>query len=91
MNFVLNSFITFFFIKKVFRTSLVVQWLRHHLPIKGVSLIPDQSAEIPHALRPEKQNTIQKQYGNKFNKNFKNDPHQKKIFFNFQVFDLSEI
>ena len=35
-------------------------------------------AKIPHALRPKKQNTKQKQCCNKFNKDFKNGPHQKR-------------
>ena len=38
-----------------------------------------QGAKIPHALQPKKQNIKQKQYCNKFNKVFKNGPHQKKI------------
>ena len=37
-----------------------------------------QGAKIPHALRPKKQNTKQNQYCNKFNKDFKNGPLQKK-------------
>ena len=42
--------------------------------------IPDQGAKIPHALWPKKkkQNIKHKQYCNKFNKDFKNGPHQKK-------------
>ena len=48
--------------KKVKGTSLAVQWLGLHLPMQG----------------PKKQNTKQKQYCNKFNKDFKNGPHQKK-------------
>ena len=39
--------------------------------------IPGQGAKIPHALRPKSQNIEQKQYCNKFNKDFKNGPHQK--------------
>ena len=46
----------------------------------NVSWIPGQGAKIPHALGPKNQNIKQKQYCNKFNKNFKNGPHQKKIF-----------
>ena len=37
--------------------------------------IPGQGAKIPLGLLPKNQ---QKQYCNKFNKNFKNSPHQKK-------------
>ena len=44
----------------------------------GVGLIPGRGAEIPHALRPKNQNIKQKQYCNRFNKDFKNGPHQKK-------------
>ena len=40
-------------------------------------LIPGQAAKIPHALRPKKQNIRQEQYCLKFNKDFKNGPHQK--------------
>ena len=41
--------------------------------------IPGQGAEIPHASRPKNQNIKQKQYCNKFNKDFKNGPHKKII------------
>ena len=44
----------------------------------GAASIPGQGAKIPHALWPKIQNIKQKQYCNKFNKDFKNDPHQKK-------------
>ena len=37
----------------------------------GVGLIPGQGAKIPHALGPKNQNIKQKQYCNKFNKDFK--------------------
>ena len=45
-----------------------------------VGLIPGRGAKIPHASRPKNQNIKQKQYCNKFNKDFKkkNGPHQKK-------------
>ena len=33
-------------------------------------------AKILHALRPKKQSLKQKQYCDKFNKDFKNGPHQ---------------
>ena len=39
--------------------------------------IPDQGAKIPHAAQPKNPNIKQKQYCNKFNKDFKNCPHQK--------------
>ena len=44
-----------------------------------VGLIPAREAEIPQALQPKSQNTKQKQYCNKFDKDFKKGPHQ--IFF----------
>ena len=48
----------------------------------GAGSIPGQGANIPHASGPKKknQNIKQKQYCNKFNKDFKkkNGPHQKK-------------
>ena len=44
----------------------------------GVGSIPRQRAKIPHASCPENQNIIQRQYCNKFNKDLKNGPHQKK-------------
>ena len=45
----------------------------------GAGSILGLRAKIPHALRPKNQNMKQKQYCNKFNKDFKNGPHQKKI------------
>ena len=44
--------------------------------------IPGLGAKIPHFSWPKSQNIKQKQYCNKFNKDFKNGPHQKKIFLN---------
>ena len=43
--------------------------------VGGASLITAQGAKIPHALWPENLNMKQKQYCNKFNKDFKNGPH----------------
>ena len=47
------------------------------LPINagGVDSIPGQGSEIPHALQSKNQTIKQKQYGNKFNKGFKNGSH----------------
>ena len=36
------------------------------------------AGSISHASQPENQNTKQKQYSNKFNKDFKSGPHLKK-------------
>ena len=47
----------------------------------GAGSTPGQGAKIPHASQPKTQKNIkQKQYCNKFNKDFKNGPHKKKIF-----------
>ena len=45
---------------------------------RGAGSIPGRGAKIPSASRPKKQNIKQKQYCNKFNKDFKNGPHKKK-------------
>ena len=44
----------------------------------GVGSIPGRGAGMPHASRPKDRNIEQKQYCNKFNKDFKNGPRQKK-------------
>ena len=44
----------------------------------GAGLIPNQGAKIPHASQSKNQNIKQKQYCNKFSKDFKNGPHPKK-------------
>ena len=44
----------------------------------GAGSIPCLGAKIPHASRPKTQDIKQKQYRNKFNKDFKNGPRQKK-------------
>ena len=59
--------------------SLEVQWLRLCLSMYGCGFDPWSEAKIPHALWPKNQNIKQKQCYNKFNKDFKNGPHQKKI------------
>ena len=48
----------------------------------GVSLIPGPGDKIPHVSQPKKQNIKQKQYCNKFNKDFKNGPCQKNLKIN---------
>ena len=45
---------------------------------QGADLIPGQRAKIPQALQPKNQSIKQKQCCNKFSKDFKNGPHQKK-------------
>ena len=44
----------------------------------GEDLISGQGARIPHASQPKIPNIKQKQCRNKFSKDFKNGPHQKK-------------
>ena len=40
---------------------------------------PGQGAKILHRLQSENQDIKQKKYCNKFNKDFKNSPHQKNL------------
>ena len=42
----------------------------------GTGSIPSREAKITRALRPKNQNIRQKQYCNRFNKDFKNGTHQ---------------
>ena len=44
----------------------------------GVGSVPGRGAKISHALRSKNQNIKQKQYCNKFNKDFKKIVHIKK-------------
>ena len=45
---------------------------------ESVGSIPGQGAKTPHVSRQKNQNTKQKQYCNRFNKDFRNGPHKKK-------------
>ena len=45
----------------------------------GAGSIPGWGAKIPHALCSKHQNIKQKQYCNKFNKDFKNGPLKKNL------------
>ena len=47
---------------------------------RSTASIPVQGGRIPHALGPKKNTKHRKpgEYENKFNKDFKNSPHQKK-------------
>ena len=61
--------------KNPFRgNSLVVQWLRLHLPVQAAegSINMSCSQKIKHT---KNQNTNQKKYCNKINKDFKNGPY----------------
>ena len=65
-------------LNKIYGASLVVLWLRLHLPVQGMgSSIPGQEAKILHASWVKKQNIKPKQYCNTFNKDFKNCPLSK--------------
>ena len=66
-------------------TSVVVQWLRFHLPVQGgrregAGWISDQGAKISHALQPKKQN-IKNKSNNETNSmnTLKNSPHQNNL------------
>ena len=54
-------------------------------PMQGVNSIPGQETKILHAWgsKKPKHKKKQKQYCNKFNKDFKNGPHQKTFFKKF--------
>ena len=52
----------------------------------GLGSIPGQGVKIPDASWPGNQNIQQKQCCNKFNKGFKNSPHQKKKKYTQAVF-----
>ena len=59
-------------------TSLVLQWLRLCLPVQGVqvqSLVREQRSHVPRSQKIETLKEKQKQYCNKFNKDFKNGPY----------------
>ena len=61
-------------------TSLEVRWLAFHLPKQGVwvpSLVGELRSHMPHGQK--KQNIKQKQYCNKFNKDFKIVPYRKSL------------
>ena len=47
--------------------------------IRVTGSIPDWGVKISHASRPKNQNIKKRQYCNKFNKNFRNGPHKKKL------------
>ena len=46
---------------------------------KGEGSVPDWEAKTLHASSPKTQSVKQKQYCNKFSKDFKNGPHPKKF------------
>ena len=58
------------------RTPLALRWLRLHLPMQRV-WVPPLTGKLRFRMLPG-QNRKQKQNCNKFKKDFKNGPHQKK-------------
>ena len=52
----------------------------------GIDSIPGHGVKIPHGSGPKTQDIKQKQWGNKFNKDFKNGPHQKNLLEKREVF-----
>ena len=50
------------------------------LPSKAVGMgsLPGQGAKMPHGQKQKQKNTKHEQYCNKFNKEFKNGPYQKR-------------
>ena len=63
-------------------TSLVDQQLKLCPPMPGVrlqSLVVELTSHMPRSKK-KNQNIKQKRYCDKFNKNFKNHPHQNKSF-----------
>ena len=57
----------------------MVQWLRLHFPIQGVQVQSLVGELRSHKPLGQKAKTKQKQYYNKFNKDFKNGPYQKNL------------
>ena len=67
--------------KNCWEASLVVQWLRLTFQCRGCGFYPCSGSYNPTcfvAKKKKTQNIKQKQYCNKFNKDFKNGPHSKK-------------
>ena len=62
-----------------FWTSIAVQWLRLRLPMQGVQV---QSLVRKLRFHEKIKHIKQKQYHNKFNKDYKSGPHQKKLLKN---------
>jgi len=58
---------------------------------KGYRFDPGQGAKITRASWPKKQNIKQKQYCNKFNKDFKHDPHKKILEIKTKFKKISDI
>ena len=66
---------TFFYLTTISRTSLVIHWIRHHLPVQRVQIRSLVEELRPHMPCDQKtKNVKQKQYCNIFNKDFKNSP-----------------
>ena len=68
----------------------MVQWLGLPSSAGHAGSIPDQGTKIIRALWPKNKTIKQKQYCNRFNKDFKNGPHQKKPLKQNQNLDREE-
>ena len=86
-KFLLRRCPTYHFVSSLFLS--IIRFFSERLPwqplvktllpsARSVGLIPGQGAKILHASRSKSQNKKQKPYCNKFNKDFKNGPHQNK-------------
>ena len=79
LSFLVVTFKKFFFLKKKWRDFPGGPVAKTPLSNTGdAGLIPEHGAKIPHALQPSP--PAKTQNCNKFNKDFKNGPHQKKTF-----------
>ena len=72
-------FCLFFFFEAVIRGDFPYGPVLRTSPssAEGAGSIPGRGPKIPHALQSENRGVKQKQYCNKFKKDFKNGPHQK--------------
>ena len=70
-------------------TSLMVQWLRLCLLIQGVR-VRSLTQDLRSHIGASNQNIKQKQYCNKFSKNFKNGPHQQNLKKKYRSFHGSD-
>ena len=62
----------------------MTQWLKLYFPLKGLQVL-GLGAKIPHAAWPKKQNLKQKEYSNKFNKDFKNGLYLKILNLHYYI------
>ena len=69
---------------KAAKHTRIKHWLRLHFPMQKVqvqSLVGELRATVPQCQKTKTlKKKKQKQYCNKFNKDLKNDPHQRNLF-----------